>query len=142
MKASDAVAGVRSRRGTVTVFVLVCLVIILATAGVLLQIGLAERNRVRSEERRVQAEWLLESGLERAVARLADDPTYHGETWELSADALRGPFGGRVTIALETLKEQPARRRLRVRADYPPEGTGRVRLTKQVIVEAASTPRG
>ncbi len=49
-------------RGSITVFVLVCLVAITAICGVLLRIGLAERQRIRAEERRLQADWLVESG--------------------------------------------------------------------------------
>ena len=39
----------------------------------------------RSQERRLQAEWLAESGAQRAVARLARDHDYTGETWSLTA---------------------------------------------------------
>ena len=88
----------RRRRGSMTVFVLVCLLVIAMICGVLLRIGLTERERIRGEERKLQTEWLVESGLERAAAKLASDPKYGGETWDLAASDLNGPLPGRVTI--------------------------------------------
>ena len=49
--------------------------------GGLLRLVGSQRVLIRSEERTLQAEWLAESGVERAVARLAGDTSYRGETW-------------------------------------------------------------
>ncbi|SIO07845.1 hypothetical protein SAMN05444166_2338 [Singulisphaera sp. GP187] len=130
------------RRGSITVFVLVCLVAITMICGVLLRIGLAERQRIRAEERRLQADWLVESGLERAVARLAESKgEYQGETWEVSPTDLGGRDSGRVTIAVEAPKEESGQRRVRVQADYPHDATARVRLRKAltVVIKPGST---
>ncbi len=53
------------------VAVLVCLIIVTLISGAVLKVGLAQRELARSQERRLQAEWLAESGIERAMARLA-----------------------------------------------------------------------
>lgn len=110
--------------------------------GVLLRIGLAERQRLRSEERRLQAEWLVESGLERAAARIEHSQgAYQGETWDLSPAELGGRDSGRVTIAVLTAEDAPGQRRVRVQADYPRNETTRVRLRKEWTVAIESAPR-
>ncbi|AGA30456.1 hypothetical protein [Singulisphaera acidiphila] len=132
--------GLRLRRGSITVFVLVCLVAITMVCGVLLRIGLAERQRIRAEARRLQAEWLVESGLERAVVQINESKgEYQGEVWEITAAELGGLDSGRVTIAVETPKDEAGgRRRVRVQADYPHDATARVRLSKMLTVAIKS----
>ncbi|WP_406701007.1 hypothetical protein V5E97_19665 [Singulisphaera sp. Ch08] len=125
----------RSRRGSITVFVLVCLVAIATICGVLLRIGLTERQRIRAEERRLQAEWLVESGLERAAARIAEsNGQYQGETWEIPAADLGGRDSGRVTIAVTPHQAEPDRQQVRVQADYPRDQPARVRFSKVITV--------
>lgn len=124
------------RRGSVSVVVLVCLVLVTAIAGALLRVGLAERARLAGEERRLQAGWLAESALERAAARLAASRgEYRGETWDLSSDELGGPVPGRVSIAIEPVDKDSRRRRIRVQADYPREATLRARVTRVATVD-------
>src|SRR4051794_6380407 len=98
------------RRGVVSVAVIVCLLAITMIAGALLRIGLAERRLIRDEERRLQAEWLVESGLERAAERISASGDYAGETWNVAADELNGPAPGVVRIVVETPAGQPRRR--------------------------------
>ncbi len=89
----------------------------------------------REGERRLQAEWLVESGLERARARLAADSSYAGETWTLGASDLGLPEspaivtgagngdrgGGVVTITVDR-SGQDRGGECRVQADYPRDG--------------------
>jgi hypothetical protein len=127
----------RPRRGAITIVVLVCLVVITAICGVLLRLGLDERRRICAEERRLQAEWLVQSGLERGASRLAAAPgDYRGETWEISAADLGGPDPARVTIAVEPAGEDQGRRHIRVEADYPRDATERARASRRVAVAA------
>jgi hypothetical protein len=121
------------RRGLVSVAVIVCLLIITMICGALLRIGLAERRLIQDEERRLQAEWLVESGLERAAERLATSGNYEGETWKIPASELNGPAPGVVRIVVETPASQPRRRRVRVEADYPANSDSRARQSKEVI---------
>ena len=87
------------------------------------------------EQRTLQAEWLAESGLERAAVRLAEAPDYRGETWQVPAADLGGPWSGTVTIAVEPVAAQPARRTVRVQADYPDGVEPRARRRKHATVE-------
>ncbi len=130
----------RSQRGSISVCVLVCLIIITALSGALLRVGLAERNRLSGEERRLQAEWLAESGIERAVARLASSRgKYDGETWDLSGVELGGLFPGRVAITIEPVGSHADQRRVLVRADYPREATLRARISRTTVVDLDGT---
>ncbi len=114
-------------------------VVCIAVASViflsLLRLSVAERTRVETEAWQVQAAWLAESALERAAARLADDPDYQGETWNLSADDLGTRYGAAVTIQAETIPERKQRRLIRVEADYPDRSQRRARRSKQLVVE-------
>jgi type II secretory pathway component PulK len=113
---------------------LVCIVLVALLCSVLLKQAHIQRGLVRTEQRRSQAEWLAESGLARAVARLAADRNYKGETWEIPAQALGGDWDGVVRINVETVENQPARRRVSVEADYPSVEEPRARQRKHLIV--------
>ena len=125
----------RSRRGAVVVVMLVALVLIALIGGTLLRTGLARRRELRMEERALQARWLAESGLERAVARLAESPDYRGETWTIPAAELGGSGSGTVAIAVEPDARRPGRRLVRVLADYPDGAEPRARRRAQATVE-------
>lgn len=130
------------RRGFTLVAVLICLLVLGLISGVLVKLGVAHRDRVRSEEHRLQAHWLAEAGVDRALARLAQDADYEGERWEVAADALglapsktaeEGPAAV-VAIEVERPKDQDGGRIVRVRADYPPDPPRRVRASREVVV--------
>jgi len=136
------------------VAVLVCLLIITMISGALLKIGVAHRDFVRSQERKLQAEWLAQSGIDRAVARLAAQPDYTGETWKLTPrdlnlsepepdSASSGP-AALVHIAVEGPQDPGTapRRLIKVQADYPPDAPQRARHSTQVLVELNSLNRG
>jgi hypothetical protein len=118
----------------ITVAVLVCLIVMTLICGGLLRLAQSQRTSIRNEERRLQADWLAESGLERAAVRLADDPSYRGETWPLSAVEIGGDAPGVVTITVEPRRDEPARRLVTVQADYPRDPERRARSRKQLVV--------
>jgi hypothetical protein len=143
-------------RGMTVVVLLVCLIIVTLISGEVLKVGLARRDFVRASERRLQAEWLVESGLERVRARLALDRDYAGETWQLSASDLGLPEGGRSSSAAEKVDQEAAvisiavmrvpgdadRRRVRVQADYPRDAPRRSRHTKEMFIDLKPTKAG
>ena len=72
------------RRGLTVVAVLVCLIVLVLVGGALLKLGIARAGLNRDFEHRLQAEWLVESGISRPWP--ASRPSgYKGETWSLSA---------------------------------------------------------
>jgi hypothetical protein len=131
------------------VAVLTCLVILTIASGAVLKVGLVHRGLVRGQEHRLQAEWLAESGLQRALARLAKNHDYAGEAWSLHEEDLglraRPPAKGAtekssgaaavVTIAVEPVKGVAARRRIRVQADYPRDAPERSRYSRDVLID-------
>lgn len=123
-----------ARKGLAIVPALVCLLLVTMLCAALLKQSRTRRLAARDEQRRMQAEWLAESGADRASARLSIDPDYRGETWEIAAGNLGG-LPGRVTIAVEADKDHPGRRHVRVNANYPPGVENRATQRTQRTVE-------
>ena len=106
------------RRGTVLVAALVCLLIVIALLGSMLQGTLRIRRQLHAERDRRQTELLLLAGAQRAAFRLAAEADYRGETWKLPADNIISHGDGQVTItATREADDQPWR--LSVVAEYP-----------------------
>jgi Tfp pilus assembly protein PilX len=122
----------RRRRGMLAIGVLVCLIILTLIAGAILRTSAAQREEGRAQERRLQAEWLAEAGLQRALARLDADPGYPGETWEIDARELDSADAATVTITVERPAGEARRRTIRARADYPRDPPRRARYTRQI----------
>ena len=119
---------------------LVCVALATAAMVSLLHLAIGQRKLVRTEALRLQCCWLAESALDRAARRLALDPKYPGETWNLPAAALGGSDPAVVSIQVEPVPDQSMHRLVRVRADYPDHPQDRVRLSKQAVLELQ--PRG
>jgi type II secretory pathway component PulK len=121
-----------SRRGAVMLYALVCLMLLSLIGASLLKLATAQRHQVRREQSRMQAAWLAEAGIERAVALLADDADYAGETWELSADDIGGADAASVQIEVVTTEADSRQRTVAVTAEYPNDADRRARVSKQV----------
>lgn len=131
------------RRGLALVPALVCVVLVGLLCAAVLRLAHAQRGVAAAEGRRMQAEWLAESGLARASARLAADPGYKGETWELSPAALGSDEAGVVRIAVEPVESDKARRRVRVVAEYPRgESPHRAKLGKHLTIDVGTERPG
>jgi type II secretory pathway pseudopilin PulG len=129
------------RRGLVSVAVLIGLIILAIICAGLLKVALARRAEVGVEERRLQAVWLAESGLERASARLAASGDYSGETWDIPAEDLGGRGPGRVVIRVERVADRADRRTVRVQADYPSGSGLRSRQSKELVLQVTPSSR-
>ena len=114
-------------------------IVVVAVSSVMLlsivKLAVGSRRATRSEAWRVQAAWLAESALQRAAGRLAIDDTYTGETWTIPAEELTGTDGGLVVIEVAAVPNDPSRREVRVRADYPNHPQHRARQSRQTIVQ-------
>lgn len=143
-------SGRTPRRGLTTVAVLVCLVVITLISGVLLKTGIAHRDQVRAQERSLQAQWLAQAGIDRALARLAASPGYAGETWELAPRDLGLPepkgagHGPAALVMIKIVKpdSSPERRLIQVQADFPPDPPRRARHSAQMLVELGAQKTG
>jgi hypothetical protein len=147
------------RRGMTVVAVLACLIVLTLLGAALLKLSLARRQFNRELEHRLQADWLVESGIDRALARLATVNDYKGETWRLSAADLglpespgqalgpkpSGSAAAVITITVDHPRAESAGRRVRVQADYQAAGANRCRSSDELLVDlepkkAGATP--
>jgi type II secretory pathway component PulK len=123
------------RRGVVLLAVIVLVGVASLVAVSILKLAAARRETLRGELRQLQSDWLAESGLERAAARLAADPRYPGETWILDPETLGGRDAAVVRIEVQPVPGQAGRRLVRVRADYPDDARRRARRSKQRLID-------
>ena len=95
-------------RGLTVVAVLVCLIVIALVSSAVLRVGLAQRDFARSRERRLQAEWLVESGLERRSRPARDRSRLHRGDLGIERETSAGRRG---KSRLWRPKKPPAQRR-------------------------------
>lgn len=127
-----------SRRGTAIVMAIVCLSVVALLSVGLLKLAVESRQLQAASATRLQADWLAESALDRALARLARDANYAGESWKLSAVELaltgRSPDQAMavVEIVVEPVAGQPEHRRVRTQVTYPLGDPQAVQSSRQI----------
>jgi Tfp pilus assembly protein PilX len=124
----------RGRRGAALIVALVCLALASALLGIVARTAFVQHRGAKMELQEVQAAWLLEAGLSRAVAQLAADANYPGETWSIPAAAFDGR--GSAVVRIEVARDEPQAklRRVRVQADWPEAPNERIRKSKTLIL--------
>ena len=122
------------RRGIAVLIALVCLGVCGAILGTLVREAILERQSLDSAQWREQAEWLARSGVDRAAASLARDRDYRSETWTIPAEALRGEYGGRVTIEVEKPAERSDVGLVSVVVVYPDRPDHRAQASRRVLI--------
>lgn len=122
------------RAGAIAVIALIAILITISIGMSLVKTTLLERQETFKLQDQKQSEWLVEAGIERAVARLEASADYRGETWTLSAEELGGRDGGEVTIRIEDSAEENGRKQLTVIADYPAGDEQRIRSRKHITI--------
>ena len=136
MRTASSARPCRDRRGAVLVVAIVCVAVASILMVAIAQSLAAGRKTTQAGSWQLQAAWLAQSGLERAAWRLAADADYQGETWAIPPDQLPGHTGAVVLIEVTPIADQPDRRLVRVRADYPDHSRHRARQTTWVIVDS------
>lgn len=132
-----------NRIGSIFPIFLISLVLVSATGAALVRTTLTQRSLVRSEDLRLQADWLVHSASARAAAKLSADAAYKGETWKVSADQLGQANAASIEITVSPINgvrpdlSPEQNRRVDITVNYPPESEQRVRLTRQVFVNVA-----
>ena len=127
--------GISRRRGAILVAVMVCLLLVSLIGASLIRLGLTQYEQTRWDELQLQAAWLADSGVERAVAKLGQDTGYDGETWQVSLVHRGKESQASVQIQVQPIQGQPTQRRVTVAATYPAEGKRRAKVSKTQIVE-------
>ncbi len=116
---------------------LVTLIVLTMLVGGLVTTVKLQRDVVRADAVRVQAEWLLQSSANRAAARLKEKPEYSGETWSPSPEELGQKAGAVVEIKVAADSKEPQRRRVSIRVEYPAttEHEHKARLSREVLID-------
>lgn len=111
--------GPSHRRGATSVIAVATLSLVALVGASLLRLSTLRDRQIREEERRIQADWLAEAGLERTWAQLVADQSYAGEKWDVGSDDLGG-FPGRVHIEVVPESDGPSSlRTVHVTAEFP-----------------------
>ncbi len=124
----------RRKGGFVAAVAVVLLFLLVLLGGGLLRVVWLRHSDLRGAERRLQAEWLAESALDRAAACLAVEPGYRGETWIIPAEHFNGRDAAEVRIEIRPAPDDAARRVVHARADYPAAGTRRARQSREITI--------
>ena len=138
----------QKRRGAILVLAIVCVAITMSIMALLVRFAFMHHGAQKSQHRAAQANWLVESAIDRAAARLAIDPSYTGETWKIPAEDffVSGQASGEATetappgkaalvrIAVEPVADRDDARTIHVVADYPDDPKHRARRSKQIAV--------
>ena len=126
-----------ARRGAVLVTALVCLVVVMAMIGTMLEVAIRARRQLHTERDLRQTELLLQAGSELAAMRLASGEDYEGEIWAPGSDSLPRP--AQVTIEVKRVPETPSWH-VSVVAEYPADSDQSVRRSQSFFYQAALPP--
>lgn len=111
------------RRGGALIIALVLLTVASLLGVVVVRSVIAHARQLQRTPWRMQAEALVEAGLNRAAVQLATAPNYPGETWLIPAADLGDRFAARVEIRRDAAG-------LTVTVLYPDRDTDRVQVTR------------
>jgi type II secretory pathway component PulK len=103
---------IRSRRGTLLIAVLVCLVVVATILLGVVQSSLRQRYQLRNELQLEQTRWLLDAGMGQARMKIFGDADYEGETLTVSPGLQKFSAG---RIETEVLDDGDAKATVRVR---------------------------
>lgn len=122
------------RRGAVLVVVMICLLLVSLLMASLLKSALLQRRQMMKEQFRVQAEWILESALERGALQRLKDPKYQGEVWKISPIDLGTRYAGSAEITLQPAGKDNRLVSIQARVKYPEKTTFSVTRTKKIVL--------
>jgi hypothetical protein len=116
--------GTRRRRGAVLALALVTLLVVMLIAGAAVRALTAAHRQGRVTHEELQAQWLAESAVARALVQLRSQPDYRGEAWRVQcADVF-----GVADIQVQTSDSGP--QQIVVQAHYPDHPWRRVAVRR------------
>lgn len=86
------------------------------------------------EQFRVQADWILESALERAAQQRLNNPDYQGEVWQISPVDLGTRYAASAEITLKPEGKEDRLISIQARVQYPENTSFSVSRTKKIIL--------
>jgi Tfp pilus assembly protein PilX len=122
--------GATRRRGAALIAALICVLLVSMMSAVLVKTALVQREQLERDAWQVQADWLAQSAMERALARLESDVGYAGESW--APVTSEGKSIGRVNIdIIPAVEGDTSVRRVRATADAPDDPVNRARVVRE-----------
>ncbi len=125
---------INGRSGMATGIVLCALIVVVMLGTTLVQTMTIQHRQGRVEQDRRQCFWLVESGIERAVAALELNSGYTGETWEPNLAVSSGDLRSSVQIKTKSLEDGAGRIQITVVAEYLDRADQPAILQRQVVV--------
>jgi type II secretory pathway component PulK len=122
------------RRGTVIAAALVEFLVAAAILFAVLQSVVGHHRQLLKARHEVQAQWLAQAGIDRAVAQLGKSASYQGETWHVPAEELDGMDAAEVQIRVERVAENSDELHLTVEARDPSDPIHCVKQTREVTI--------
>jgi type II secretory pathway component PulK len=128
------------RAGAALAIALVVLIVAAAMAIGLTRLLVARHRVQMTQERHLQVIELARAGIDRARAQVARSEDYQGETWNVSAEQLRGEGEGTVELVVTLVDDSPALRRITARAAWGAD-EHRVQHTREMVVDRNTLTR-
>jgi hypothetical protein len=125
-------AAQRPRRGAILAVALATLLVVMLLAGVVLRSYLHAHRQLRHEQDQLQAEWLAESALARAIARHKQDAAYAGEIWQIELPRSAGqPAPGVAKIKIIPPAAPAMELKIEIEAQFPADETTGIRAHRE-----------
>jgi Tfp pilus assembly protein PilX len=126
------------RRAAVLIFAMLVLLVLTLLGGELVRTMVMTSRRTQQDRHHLQAAWLAESGVERALAQLESDKGYGGEVWQPTVDdaAAENANAGKAKVTI-IVEQVAGTRQVRVEALYPDQPVGRVAVERVYILPSA-----
>jgi Tfp pilus assembly protein PilX len=130
---------VQHRRGAGLVIALVTLLVVTSTMAAIIQALLVDLRQTRQTANELQAQWLADSSVSRAVAQCKASTSYTGETWRAPVASEAKPEEcGVAEIRIEQSDEPEKGLRVIVEARYPDHPTRRVVARRTLLISPAN----
>jgi hypothetical protein len=120
-----------TRNGVAAILVLICLSFATVVATLLIQAALAERTYANRIALTYQTDWLVEAGIDRAAAQIAQSSSYKGETWPVTFPT--GDRQSNAVVHIDIQRTADSQTRLvRVNAEIRGEGASQFESHKEI----------
>lgn len=120
------------KKGFIIILVLVSLIVASMFAGVMIRQSMMTEKQSERELNHIQANWLVESGIERAFNQMRSNQDYAGETWKITESELNTDEPAEVLISIDENQEEEKSRQLVVKATYPVNSVFRSVISKTI----------
>lgn len=128
------------RRAMLLVAVITCLTICMLLMGTLVRRMVTARRGSDRYVYALQSMLLADAGVQRAMAQLARDPSYTGESWEISATVLGQSQPASVQIRVQSLDNGAGARQIEVESQFPTDPQWRVVSHREFLVPDPLVP--